>query len=241
MSNTVEQYEHAGLTVRICWEEDGSFADPRDNCNLGTMVCWHPDYILGDEQIAANRGAVKRDRHGSANTMFQTETGRTDFRSMEQIERYLRLARKATAIVPLTLYDHSGISIRASAHPGPWDPGGWDSTMVGFIYTTAERMTELCGAPDYVPESEDMEPEAWRRKQLVGEVEEYNLFLTGQVYYFVIEDEDGETLDSCGGFLGDEYVKEAANEAAEACADERERRKRATAEGWALAHQREEQ
>ena len=210
-----ESFDHAGLKVRICWEEDNSFCNPRDNDNLGTMVCWHPDYYLGDYQITTpeGRGAVK-DRFD-----------RDDFQGLEVLERYLHLALKAPVTIPLYLYDHSGISMSAGA-PNVWDNPriktdhhgnglGWDTTMVGYVYTTPERMTELCGAPDYCPKDWGGTPAQWIATQLDGEVEEYNLYLTGQVYYYVIEGEDGETLDSCGGFLGSEYVEEAAKEAAE--------------------------
>lgn len=36
--------------VRFYYEEDASWADPRDNHNVGTMACWHRHYSLGDEQ-----------------------------------------------------------------------------------------------------------------------------------------------------------------------------------------------
>ena len=40
-------------------------------------------------------------------------------------------------------------------------------------------------------------------KCLRSEVETYDDYLTGQVYGYIIEDENGEQLDSCWGFLGD--------------------------------------
>lgn len=241
-----ESFEHAGLKVEIHYEEgDASYADPRDADNLGTLVCWHPEYALGDLQLkdGSGRGAVKRDRNGSASTLFMTERGRTDFRGMESVERYLRLALGAVAILPLYLYDHSGLAMRAgsgfvgtgdTALPGggrdSWDnTRGWDTTMVGFIYTTKERIAELCGEPQvesdpfYCPRTwPDAEQnwegtaEEWIVKQLRGEVEEYDSWLRGEVYWYAVKNADGETLETLGGFVGDmEWVRQEARTSAE--------------------------
>ncbi len=245
-----ESFEHAGFTVELHYEEDGSPFDPRDVDNLGTMVCWHPDYILGDEQIAGDsdhgtRGAVYRDRNGSAVTLFQTETGRTDFRSMEIIERYLRVARGAVVVLPLQLYDHSGLSMRASSSPHPFDQAGWDTTMCGFIYTTAERCAELCGtAKDgglYAPDDWNATPEEWLAKQLRAEVDEYSAWLSGEVYFWLVRDEKGEVVDSCGGYVGSdseqlEHMRSEARAAAEWEKDARAKRAVETVRGWSIAH-----
>lgn len=145
----VETYEHQGVTVEIHYDEDaGEFCNPRNNDgNLTTMVCWHPDYILGDEQLRGERGAVE--------TVFESEHGRTDVSSMRHLYRYLTLMRGAVCVLPLYLYDHSGISISAGTG-NPFDNPtvrrdefgrgmGWDTSMVGFVYTTRERLVENCG------------------------------------------------------------------------------------------------
>ena len=36
-----------------------------------------------------------------------------------------------------------------------------------------------------------------------GEVEAWDMYCQGRVYGFIVEDEDGEQLDSCWGFYGD--------------------------------------
>ncbi len=239
-----ETFEHAGFTIELHYDEDGQFADPRDADNLGTMVCWHPRYMLGDEQVAANGGAV--------NNVFETETGRTDFRSLEAVARYLILVRGAIVVLPLTLYDHSGLSMRASASPGPFDPGGWDSTFCGFVYTTAARCAELCGTGKdgglYAPADWQGEAIDWVRSQLVADVELYSAWLSGQVYGFRVLDDDGEEVDdgSCWGFLpnvgelppgddGLEYIRQEARWDAEAERSSRLARAEARQLGWALA------
>lgn len=244
-----ERYTHAGLTVVIGMEEyDHSHADPRECDNISTMVCWHPDYCLGDEQITDGngRGAVHRDHHGSASTLFQTETGRTDFRDMRVIERYLRLVRKAVVILPLYLLDHSGISMTAGSNTvgrgdtamggsDAWgNPRGWDTTMVGFIYTTAERIEELCGKPRregdefYCPPDWKGTPREWIVNQLQADVRYYDAYLRGSVYYWDVQDAEGESLEGCGCYLvasdeDEKSMKSEAEAAAKGIADDRRR------------------
>lgn len=236
MDTTVETFECAGLTVRIGWEEDSSPFNPRGECNLGTMVCWHPDYILGDEQISANRGAVDRDKNGSARSMFQSEKGGTELRSMEHLERYLTLMRGALVTIPLYLLDHSGISMSAGAPSiGDTPMGGrdhhgnarmWDTTMVGYIYTTAERVAELCGAADYKPSDFEGTQGQWLAEQLRYEVSEYDSYLTGDVYGYVITDDTGDERDSCWGLIGYKAAMEEMTMALKAEAKDRKAERR---------------
>lgn len=282
MTYVIESFEHAGLKVEVGQEEDASFADPRDMDNLGTMVCWHPDYILGDYQFTSpeGRGAIgDRLAHGSGKgSGHDTRFHRDDFSSMEVLERYLRLAEKAVVVLPLYLLDHSGISMTAGSNTvgrgdtasggsDSWgNPCGWDTTMVGFIYTTAERIVELCGEPQlatdafYCPRKwpegtpagqmnwpAERSAEAWIAKQLAVEVDLYDQWLTGQVYYYTVEDADGDMLDSCGGYLGGgldaagkeldgfDFTVQEAREAAESCAASLAEKDAARRSGWALA------
>lgn len=195
-----ETIEHEGITIEIHYDEDGRYADPRDADNLTTMVCWHPDYVLGDEQVRGERGAV--------DNVFESERGNTEIRSMRHLERYLRIARKAINVCPLYLYDHSGISIRAGS-PSPWDSPtvrrdeygagmGWDTSMVGFVYTTHERVTELCGEDEKYHERE------WIAEQVAQDVKLYDMYLRGEVYGYVVAP-GTEDEESCWGYLGDPH------------------------------------
>lgn len=225
--NLAEQYEHEGIDVQIRWDHDPEFCNPRTSheCNIGVMVCWHPDYILGDQQISGSGGAVE--------TVFETETGRTDFDSMRHIARYLTFARGARVVIPLYLYDHSGISMSAG-RPNPFDNPtvkrdefgqglGWDTSMVGFIYDDPDLVIRGCGDPNYKPPDYAGTQQEWLAEQLLAEVKEYDRWLRGEVYYYVVADGTPEE-DSCGGFIGDEWVKEAANEAAKYAAKARAKR-----------------
>lgn len=192
------RYEHEGVPVRIIHDHDIDYADPRENqTNLGTILHWHRHYDFG-EQIAGNENeAMRRGR-------------------LPLLERYLRLCRGATVVIPIGLLDHSGITIWAGGGPHWSDSAGWDSGTVGVIFDTPESREET-GAPlDSIDQ------------QLRDEIVEYDLFLRGEVYGYKVGDDD-LVSDSCWGFIGLEYAKEAANEAAESLADEWRERKRIVA------------
>lgn len=96
--------------------------------------------------------------------------------------------RKDIALcIPLYLYDHSGITISHGAFSCPWDSG-----QVGWHYITWKALED--NWPDKSLES--------ARRCLEAELEEYDNYLRGNVYCFVIEDENGDVVDSCGGYSG---------------------------------------
>jgi hypothetical protein len=52
-----------------------------------------------------------------------------------------------------------------------------------------------------------------------SEIEQYDQYLRDDVYGYVVEDENGEHLDSCWGFFGFDHAREQATAAGKnACA-----------------------
>src|SRR3990167_6184101 len=113
------------------------------------------------------------------------------------LERYLRRYQQAVAVLPLGLLDHGGLYMYVGSGPHWTDGAGWDSGCVGFIYLSASEGVE--------------NPESLLR----AEVEEYNQYLTGECYGYVVKDEEDEVVDSCWGFYGWASVKEGAESAAD--------------------------
>lgn len=98
--------------------------------------------------------------------------------------------REDLVILPLFLFDHSGITM--STH----DFGDrWDSGQVGWIYADREMIEKNYGAvnKETVQKAEEL---------LEGEVESYNMYLRGECYGFRLYKDDKEE-DSCWGFLCD--------------------------------------
>ena len=112
------------------------------------------------------------------------------------------LKEHPTAIVlPLYLYDHGGITISTAPFSCRWDSG-----QVGYIYTTLERARDL--------------GHGWKRltkarreaiaDMLRAEVKTYDQYIRGEIYRFTIEDEDGNYIDSCGGYYDREHCEQEA-------------------------------
>ncbi len=93
-------------------------------------------------------------------------------------------------ILPLYLYDHSGITMNTCGFSCPWDSG-----QVGWIYADKRRIEAEYGK--VTPETVEKACQV-----LEGEVKSYDYFLTGQCYGFQLFREDVE-VDSCWGFLGE--------------------------------------
>jgi hypothetical protein len=162
------------LTLRI--EQDTDPMSPREHDNLGIMVCFHGRYNLGDK----------------------TDLKSSMFNDWGELEAHLKENEDATHILPLYLYDHSGLSMSTSGFHC-----GWDSGRVGFIYTTAKRVAEMGVAEENI------------EQQLEAEVKVYDQYLQGDVWGYIIEDEDGEQLDSCWGFYGRDDAEAEAHAAME--------------------------
>ena len=218
----VEQFTHRGLTVTIAYDTDTQDT-PRDWDNLGTMICWHRRYDLGDKHGYADpesfledlipaelqqRMEAKRERdYHAATTEGARQQAYDTYRERLQAE-----VEKRNVILPLYLYDHGGITMRCSAFSCPWDSG-----QVGYVYVDREKVLKEYSAKALT--------KAVREKAtacLKQEVATYDEYLTGQVYGYVVEDEEGEHVDSCWGFYGLDYCREEATGAADYAADEAE-------------------
>lgn len=155
---------------------DKYYEDPREWGGWSKMICFHSRYNLDD----------KHD--------YKTPS---DFK--EHIE-CLEEDGEEIYMLPLYLYDHSGITMNTTGFRCIWDSG-----QVGYIYTTDELMRdEGFGTPEFpIPDREKIL--SW----LDGLVQTYDAYLRGEVYRFrsyevITINPNGDTKeineDSCSGF-----------------------------------------
>lgn len=168
---------------------DDSAESPRKWDNLGTMACFHRSHALGDEN------------HG-----LKTD----DFSSWDEMGEWIERKMDGAVVLPLYLYDHSGLRIKVGSFQGLLAQGHaeFDSGQIGFIFVTHERIKQEYGSLDTA--------EAIERatKVLRGEVETYDQHLSGDVYGFELVgpncehcNGEGEHLDSCWGFYGSDPIE----------------------------------
>ncbi len=221
-----ERIEYRGHTIITGFEEgDMEHFDPRDNDgNYGTMVCWHSRYNLGDEQPGGRPSdyfAVECDKcegygwfndEGTAVPGYYTEaTVECDKCAAEGIIHDMeawKAEHGVRVILPLYLYDHSGITMSTGAFSCPWDSG-----QVGWIHDTPEGVRAAMGVhetidgkytftgkyhtPDGLYPSDEFIEGVLR-----AEVRHYADYLEGDIMWYRVEGPTDD--DGCGGFFPDE-------------------------------------
>lgn len=194
----IEKYEHDGLDVRICQDDDP--LDPRlEWDHLGVMVCFHKRYLLGDKD------------HGYREA---------DYDSWDEVYKAILAEEDPLVVYPLYLFDHSGITISIGKERFQMaDSAGWDWGQVGFIFARKKDVRKEYNKKRISPKMREQVC-----AQLRAEVQEYDQYLTGDVYGVEVIDRDGEVLDSVWGVFGLEYARECGNEQAEYYADEKRKR-----------------
>ena len=163
-------------------EPDTSPQSPRDWCNLWHLCLSHKKYSIGDQDAAVD---------------FK------QFSSWDEVEDFLKTERKACCIEPVSMTDHSSISLYRGK---PKD--SWDSGTVGFAYVTEKDLVECYG-------------EKWQSRlkdiynALDMELEAYTQYLNGEVWCCIVRDRHGNVVDSCGDFYSiseaEEYGKALVN------------------------------
>lgn len=102
---------------------------------------------------------------------------------------------KGSIVLPLYLMDHSGISMSTGAFSCPWDSG-----QVGYIVATPEKIREAYMVKRITKTIRERATECLKQ-----EVKTYDDYIRGNCWGFVVEYADnGEHVDSCFGFLGDD-------------------------------------
>ena len=168
-------------TLKIFYDEEPQ--SPREWDNLGKMICFHRRYSLGD----------KHDYRSD------------DYDGWDEFEKaikrdYRRNKDEVAIMLPLYLYDHSGITISTEPFSCPWDSG-----QVGFIVVSKKDIRKEYNRKKV---TKDLIEKA--EKVLLGEVEIYDNYLCGEVYGFTLEDVEGNEIDSCWGFYGYDGLKDIA-------------------------------
>lgn len=155
-----ETLKHANCEITIDQDTDPvSFREQCDNAEV--MICWHWRYCLGDKH--------------------NHETP-ADFRDW--------WAENGTGgvLLPLYLYDHSGL--RFSAKPFSCQ---WDSGQVGYCYVTRDIIDREWGG-------DAEKAEAYMLLQVAA----YDQYLAGDVWCYGVKHESGQE-ESCSGLYGYDY------------------------------------
>ena len=168
-------------------------SNPRENDNLGKMVCFHSKYSLGDKHYFDEPDRFIEDISGIEEETYSDE----EYKNWHN--KVMSKIDKEYFILPLYLYDHSGITMNTGGFNCPWDSG-----QVGYIYVSKAQIREEWKVKRISPKLSKT-----IYAVLEDEVKIYDHYLTGEVFYYNVEplfpfsfDEDE---DSCHGFYGSDF------------------------------------
>ena len=162
--------------------QDTDPESPRTWDNLGTMVCFHNRYELGDK------------------TDYRTE----DYDSWNELKEGIIKNEGEVVILPLYLYDHSGITISTSSFSCRFDSG-----QIGWIFIDEKKLQSITGDSSGHTDTN-------LEEIIDSEVKTYDQYLTGEVYSYSIYEietcdkghEHKNVVESCGGYYGEEHCRE---------------------------------
>lgn len=197
---------------------DSDYPNPRKEWDghLTTIFHWHRRYDLGTEistddtmermhakavESLLVASSMKLAEFGDLSIAIENmeELYERSYVSSEYMEKQKNRLARITAnyafILPLYIYDHSGITISTEAFSCPWDSG-----QCGFVVMLKKDFAENYSATF---------KGRWTAKQvkkaeevMKGEVKLFDDYLTGEVYGYTIDDKEGAEEDSCWGFYG---------------------------------------
>lgn len=184
MSEAINEKKVGHYLIEIFPDNDPD--SPRNWDNLGKMVCFHRRYNLGDKH----------------------DYNHSDYNSWDEMEKDIIKNENVAVILPLYLYDHSGITISTTPFSCRWD-----SFKIGFIYVSKEDVLKEFGGRIVTKKLKEK-----AEAILKGEVKTYDQYLRGDIYGYKISkvsicdqgNEHEEEIDSVWGFYGqDECMEEA--------------------------------
>lgn len=184
-------------------EQDDDPLNPVEEYDLmGCMVFWHRRMNLGHVYKETNR---KDPREWLIDWL---ESNREDLNpevlEVKDLQELLLDFKKSNLVIPVYAYEHGGITIsaRKSVMIDSWDGG-----QLGFIYVTHDKIKS-----EYSSKRLTKSILEKAEKCLIAEIETYDDYLNSNVWGYIVE-RDGEVIDSCWGYYGDDGREFAEQEA----------------------------
>lgn len=193
MDYIIKIAENENAVLKIIQDTDAT--NPRvDMDNFGHMVCWHSRYSLGDDHSYSDQRELFED-------LAYSHIGSLDMDEYDDND-LLNIIEDNYLILPLYLFDHSGITMNTTGFSSRWDSG-----QVGWTYVSHDEIKREYGKLDLEK----------AEKLLIAEVEIFDQYIKGEIYGYILEEKKACTscqsveyneVDSCWGFYGLDYLED---------------------------------
>lgn len=194
MSEPVETFQYPeGYTVKIYQDDDPSNPMTEYDCQPLVILHAHAERHCGwttDKEWASRLNEFLEHRFPTFESMAQLHTA---------FVRWARAYHRVAAILPFTLYEHSGQSVSI----GTVGRDEWDSGWVGYVLITDEQWRDWQGL-----KPEDPVDHEAAELSLRGAFSEFASWVSGDCYCFVAYDPEGNHIASGGSFYGSESYDE---------------------------------
>lgn len=147
------------------------------------------------EYDAVGQLALKHPRYYLAN---ETDIHIDSIDNIQQLFDEIRRRYNVRMITGVQLYDHGGVELTLCS-PDDYI-GNWDTCLVGVAFIDNDNP---------ILKEYDKYTDEEIRNIVNEELEMYTQYLNGEVYSYVVEDSDGNVIDSCAGFYNmDEMIED---------------------------------
>lgn len=211
------------------WDNVATFVCEHRNYNFGDEHCIesavnslyeeylsHKDII---EYFVKSRNAkIIEDKDGKFYEFKESEDGdtyyidvsRSDFDIAWEMEKWFSIMEKMKLVTdtgnvywrPISIYDHSGVSMWLGDTAGHVD-AQWDCSTIGFAYIEKSKAEKEWSCSDHFKTWQE-----WADYEMVAEMEIYNEYIKDNCYGWSVKDENDDVIDSCGGYYGTDYDEE---------------------------------
>lgn len=187
----MKKYVNETEKVFVQVENDDWSDSPREWSPLWTILTWTSRYESIDDNPYHDIEEFLSDylTERQIENLWENNKGTKEF--FDKVEK--RFYDLGYLIVPISKYEHSGVSYSAGIQQG------WDSGVVGLAMVNINDVKKEYGASVL---SKGLKEKIYGI--LDDELELYNLWANGEVYTVSLVDFDGNIVDSLGSMIGHE-------------------------------------
>jgi hypothetical protein len=193
MSYTIAQETLGGLTVTVEYDDSGCSDNPIDDesvvklCLAGSLS--HLGNVEGTRDLERDKYNALESISELPDSLYDVYDDMTDSHVVTLNNAFDRHFLS----LPVYCYQHGNIALSTGSFSCPWDSG-----MAGLVYMSKDDARQWYNVKRLSKRTQDKTDSI-----LSGIVKNVGQWANGEVYGWEVVDSDGETLDSCWGYIGD--------------------------------------